>query len=1087
MKHKFRHVVNNILINLTQPRPTRAVYAIISILSFGILILLFSALGAHVPSPSHANLGPDVAGMADGRSSSFYSGKASVSSVSNTHSHRMAIIIPYLPPSDGASPTFPSYFDLFAMSAAGSASHIDFLIFHCFIPPQLLPDVSTLPSNVKLIDLNSDISSEQNNQCGLAKLFTRVTDQRQEQQLMETPLDQLIPTLSSQIMDFPYILVEYKPAFGHIFADYLTDYSHWGYSDIDVVFGDMTRWIDTDEWNEYDIVTYGFGDQDKLYLRGQFTFHKNDPKVVNQLWRHCKYLSEMDIRYSKRYESVRKFESAEGCYSQAVIRRKDIKVKWAVKAFSDVGEGSPVYTQGMYLSLGSAPSWTSSRSYVPKSVLYTAADVHSGKRLLDLSTNWFEDKTKYVLYNQQDESLQQYEGAKSKVETYRSLYESGDEEAKDVKCMYWAPKDYQMDICTVEGTVSSDDVVTLENGVLYKQKFRLRNDAFPPGINSFPFFHFQEWKRVYRSTQLLMSKHARSAASPGLIVTKEGSLPLFNTESTSWRKRNKLGKPKIVSNDWMVSDTGSTSSRQSSNKFCLKSSLKGYPKGATVCNVSASWMGARASDSSSQSTLVEGLAAVNIIRSPATTSKLRGKKKGDATIPSWWDEKLFDAVNGVTLSLTLQITSADMKDESVVKNLLSLADSNIYTWGTHQPSLLLIYLDASAEDGELLARTRELVNETFGTMDSETPQTAHLKGSLVTIVESEEPSVSRKALMNMAAHAAPTRWIVTGLELERGLVLSKETALYATREALVHTNMPGHAFVIPQFASTRDDTRANAKKEENVFLTERHLFSSVGADLLPMIREKQTMSSNLEDFDCMKCSGKKPVALKEKDDDEPGVGGGETFGDDEVEETSPDEEEEGEDQQRRRLTELSSFEKSAEQQLEDLWWNLSVVQVYGTAGGFNSKVKTSLSTVSKAEDHIEVALLSLLDRSNDHEQYLRHFDKSPILMIDRNGPRKGMMTLDLAAEVEEFRGKRCYNLLRLAQLAALGYNINVLQGVFAASYPKTRTAVCKKEKTQRCDCELESEATIKQLLIDEVKRPGKIAVLMNEFESKVNQ
>ena len=57
----------------------------------------------------------------------------------------------------------------------------------------------------------------------------------------------------------------------------------------------MSRWIDEDEWNDYDIVTYGFGDQDKLYLQGQFTFHRNDPNYINQIWRHCKYLSEMDI------------------------------------------------------------------------------------------------------------------------------------------------------------------------------------------------------------------------------------------------------------------------------------------------------------------------------------------------------------------------------------------------------------------------------------------------------------------------------------------------------------------------------------------------------------------------------------------------------------------------------------------------------------------------------------------------------------------------------------------------------------------------------------------------------------------------
>lgn len=552
MNKNLRHVINSILINLSQPRPSKALYAIISFLSLGLLCIVFSAFGAYtrVPSPSHQYkyLEPGDGGDVDVAAGNDFN--------SNNKNHRLAIIIPYLPPSDNASPTFPSYFDLFAMSAAGSQSHIDYLIFHCFIPPELLPDVTTLPSNVKLIDLNEkpkqqqDGNSNENGeqQCGLAKLFTRVTDQRQQANILETPLSTLIPTLSSQIIDLPYILVEYKPAFGHIFHNYLTQYTHWGYSDIDVVFGDMTRWITLDEWTEYDIVTYGFGDQDKLYLRGQFTFHKNDPHKINQLWRHCKYLSEMDIRYSEKFANKRKFESAEGCYSQAVIMRKDIKVKWAVKAFSDVGEGSPVYTQGMYLSLGSAPSWTSSRSYMPKSVLYTAADVHSsGQKLLNLSTNWFEDRKKYPLYNQRDVPLQQYVGSKSKVQTYRSLYDNGDTKAKDVKCMYWAPKDYQMDICTVEGTVRSDDVVTLENGVLYKQKFRLRDDVFPEGINSFPFFHFQVTlfrqdgeRAVCVCVDVLSSySHTKNYSFFIYFYFRNGSEPI---EIHSYSCRNMLGR-----------------------------------------------------------------------------------------------------------------------------------------------------------------------------------------------------------------------------------------------------------------------------------------------------------------------------------------------------------------------------------------------------------------------------------------------------------------------------------------------------------------------------------------------------------------
>ena len=101
---------------------------------------------------------------------------------------------------------------------------------------------------------------------------------------METSLDKLIHTLSTQIINLPYILVEYKPAFGHIFAEYLKDYSHWGYSDLDVVFGDMSRWIDDDEWNDYDIVTYGFGELDTLVPAYAATIHKSQgseyPAVV---------------------------------------------------------------------------------------------------------------------------------------------------------------------------------------------------------------------------------------------------------------------------------------------------------------------------------------------------------------------------------------------------------------------------------------------------------------------------------------------------------------------------------------------------------------------------------------------------------------------------------------------------------------------------------------------------------------------------------------------------------------------------------------------------------------------------------------
>ena len=548
---------------------------------------------------------------------------------------------------------------------------------------------------------------------------------------------------------------------------------------------------------------------------------------------------------------------------------------------------------------------------------------------------------------------------------------------------------------------------------------------------------------------------------PGLIITKEGALPIFSPASSSslgWKLRHARSWASS-SSIWSSADTGSTSARPSSNVFCLKSTPKGYPKGATLCTIAASWPRPNVNSSS---TLIEDSASVNIARSPAAKSKttVRGRK-ADLNRAAWWDDKLINANNDVTLTLTLQLTSLHMKEKSVVRSLLAVADSNIYMWGEQQPSVLLIHVDSSENVGiEMLTETIQLIKEIFP-QDDTSPSNAHLKNLLVAIVNSDEPTVSRKGLLNMAAFAAPTRWIVSGLEMERGLVISKEASVYATREAQAYSDTPGHVFVIPQFASTRDDT----EDDKNLFPKDRHIYASARAALLPSIRGKQTMTSNLAEYDCTKCSA-------DATDDGVDDGGGQT---------------------RRRLAEFSSSttEKNAEDLLEDLWWDLSVADVYGTPGGFKGEASSSLAAMAKTHDRIEVSLISLLDRKGDHLDYLRYFDKSPILMFDRLGPKKEMMTLDLAPEAEDFRGRTCFNMLRLAQLAALGYKISVLPGAFAASYPAARGDLCtesiKTSGNAQCDCELDSETTIREILIDEVKRPGKVAVLMEELDTALSE
>lgn len=235
--------------------------------------------------------------------------------------HRIAIVIPFVADSSG---TFPPYFPIFLTSAAGSAELFDFLIFYSGVKPHFV-DSLAVPGNVKLIDMKK--SSKLAFLIMQRLLYHKLNAEEHDPAFLDKEkFHELVVTYTRHITTFPYSLVEIKGAMGFIFEYFLVDYSHWGYSDLDVVFGDLPRWVTKDELEVYDIVTYGFGDQDRVYLRGQFTFMKN-VKDVNLLWRECTYLSDIDLRFDD-LENLR-FESAEGCLSAVVLRQKNLKVKYA--------------------------------------------------------------------------------------------------------------------------------------------------------------------------------------------------------------------------------------------------------------------------------------------------------------------------------------------------------------------------------------------------------------------------------------------------------------------------------------------------------------------------------------------------------------------------------------------------------------------------------------------------------------------------------------------------------------------------------------------------------------------------------------
>lgn len=69
----------------------------------------------------------------------------------------------------------------------------------------------------------------------------------------------------------PYRICDYRPMFGLIFADELSQYDFWGYCDLDLVFGNIKEYITLERLSKYDAIFNG----------GHFTLIRNNTQMNN--------------------------------------------------------------------------------------------------------------------------------------------------------------------------------------------------------------------------------------------------------------------------------------------------------------------------------------------------------------------------------------------------------------------------------------------------------------------------------------------------------------------------------------------------------------------------------------------------------------------------------------------------------------------------------------------------------------------------------------------------------------------------------------------------------------------------------------
>ncbi len=87
--------------------------------------------------------------------------------------------------------------------------------------------------------------------------------------------------------DYAYKINDIKVAYGEMFAEQIKKFVFWGYCDIDVVWGNIRKFITKEILDEYDVITSRV-----KRISGHFCLFKNR-KEINELYRGIENIEEM--------------------------------------------------------------------------------------------------------------------------------------------------------------------------------------------------------------------------------------------------------------------------------------------------------------------------------------------------------------------------------------------------------------------------------------------------------------------------------------------------------------------------------------------------------------------------------------------------------------------------------------------------------------------------------------------------------------------------------------------------------------------------------------------------------------------------
>eukprot|EP01102_Stenamoeba_stenopodia_P012508 TRINITY_DN3966_c0_g2_i1.p1 TRINITY_DN3966_c0_g2~~TRINITY_DN3966_c0_g2_i1.p1 ORF type:complete len:863 (+),score=146.88 TRINITY_DN3966_c0_g2_i1:288-2876(+) len=120
--------------------------------------------------------------------------------------------------------------------------------------------------------------------------------------------------------------VDYVPFFPVVFEQQISNYSHWGWIDIDIMLGNLTKFIPRSALETFDVITL----QDQkthMFLSGALTIFKTELRNLHKLVDHERLVRALKTEYKKHVN--------ERLFSYAVLKTESISVLISCSRDSD--------------------------------------------------------------------------------------------------------------------------------------------------------------------------------------------------------------------------------------------------------------------------------------------------------------------------------------------------------------------------------------------------------------------------------------------------------------------------------------------------------------------------------------------------------------------------------------------------------------------------------------------------------------------------------------------------------------------------------------------------------------------------------